>query len=103
MGAARSGVDRLSERSRAVAWRPQGGGARSRGVRHGRSRRRQGGEGLLGAGPRRGGGGGAVGRGVGAGGRGEKVWRVAAHEGAAASARELAPFAKVIVEPFGDI
>jgi agmatine deiminase len=28
---------------------------------------------------------------------------VAAHEGAAETARELAPFAKVIVEPFGDI
>ena len=38
-----------------------------------------------------------------AGGRGEKVWLVAAHEGAADSARKLAPFAEVIVEPFGDI
>jgi agmatine deiminase len=38
-----------------------------------------------------------------AGGRGEKVWLVAAHEDAAAAARGLAPFAKVIVEPFGDI
>jgi agmatine deiminase len=38
-----------------------------------------------------------------ANGRGEKVWLVAAHDGAAASARELAPFAEVIVEPFGDI
>jgi len=38
-----------------------------------------------------------------AGGKGEKVWLVAAHDGAAASARELAPFAEVIVEPFGDI
>jgi agmatine deiminase len=38
-----------------------------------------------------------------AGGKGEKVWLVAAHEGAAESARELAPFAEVIVEPFGDI
>jgi agmatine deiminase len=38
-----------------------------------------------------------------ANGKGEKVWLVAAHEGAAASARELAPFAEVIVEPFGDI
>jgi agmatine deiminase len=38
-----------------------------------------------------------------AGGRGEKVWLVAAHEGAAKSARKLAPFAEVIVEPFGDI
>jgi agmatine deiminase len=36
-------------------------------------------------------------------GKGEKVWLVAAHEGAAESARELAPFAEVIVEPFGDI
>jgi agmatine deiminase len=36
-------------------------------------------------------------------GRGEQVWLVAAHEGAAESARELAPFAKVIVESFGDI
>jgi agmatine deiminase len=38
-----------------------------------------------------------------AGGRGEKVWLVAAHDGAADSARELCPFAEVIVEPFGDI
>ena len=38
-----------------------------------------------------------------AGGQGEKVWLVAAHEGAAESARKLAPFAEVIVEPFGDI
>ena len=38
-----------------------------------------------------------------AGGRGEKIWLVAAHEGAAESARELCPFAEVIVEPFGDI
>ena len=37
------------------------------------------------------------------GGRGEKVRLVAAHEGAAESARKLAPFAEVIVEPFGDI
>ena len=36
-------------------------------------------------------------------GRGEKVWLVAAHDGAAQSARQLAPFAEVIVEPFGDI
>jgi agmatine deiminase len=36
-------------------------------------------------------------------GRGEKVWLVASHEDAAAAARELAPFAPVIVEPFGDI
>ena len=38
-----------------------------------------------------------------AGGKGEKVWLVAAHEGAAESARKLAPFAEVVVEPFGDI
>ena len=38
-----------------------------------------------------------------AGGKGEKVWLVAAHEGAGARARELCPFAEVIVEPFGDI
>ena len=38
-----------------------------------------------------------------AGGKGEKVWLVAAHDGAAQTASELAPFAEVIVEPFGDI
>ncbi len=38
-----------------------------------------------------------------ANGRGEKVWLVAAHEGAAESAHKLAPFAKVVVESFGDI
>ena len=38
-----------------------------------------------------------------AGGRGETVRLVTAHEGAAESARALAPFAEVIVEPFGDI
>ena len=38
-----------------------------------------------------------------AGGRGEKVILVAAHEDAAAAASELAPFAEVIVEKFGDI
>ncbi|WP_309663110.1 agmatine deiminase family protein [Sphingomonas sp.] len=38
-----------------------------------------------------------------AGGQGEAVWLVAAHDEAAAAARDLAPFAKVIVEPFGDI
>lgn len=38
-----------------------------------------------------------------AGGKGEKVRLVAAHEGAAESARQLAPFAEVIVEKFGDI
>jgi agmatine deiminase len=37
------------------------------------------------------------------GGRGEQVWLVASHEDAAAVARRLAPFSKVIVEPFGDI
>ena len=38
-----------------------------------------------------------------AGGQGEQVWLVAAHEDAAAKALELAPFAKVIVQKFGDI
>ena len=38
-----------------------------------------------------------------AGGKGEKVRLVAAHEGAAETARRLAPFAEVLVEPFGDI
>ena len=38
-----------------------------------------------------------------AGGKGEQVWLVAAHEGAAETARELCPFARVIAEPFGDI
>jgi agmatine deiminase len=38
-----------------------------------------------------------------ASGKGEQVRLVAAHEGAAESARRLAPFAEVIVEPFGDI
>jgi agmatine deiminase len=36
-------------------------------------------------------------------GAGEAVWLVAADETTAAVARQLAPFAKVIVEPFGDI
>ena len=36
-------------------------------------------------------------------GAGEEVWLVVAHQAAAAEARRLAPFAKVIVEPFGDI
>jgi agmatine deiminase len=36
-------------------------------------------------------------------GKGERVRLVAAHEGAAETARTLAPFAEVIVEPFGDI
>jgi agmatine deiminase len=38
-----------------------------------------------------------------ASGKGEIVRLVAAHDGAAESARKLAPFADVIVEPFGDI
>ena len=38
-----------------------------------------------------------------AGGRGEQVRLVAAHEGAGESARRLAPFAEVVVQPFGDI
>jgi agmatine deiminase len=38
-----------------------------------------------------------------AGGVGETVRLVAANEGAADSARKLAPFAEVILEPFGDI
>jgi agmatine deiminase len=38
-----------------------------------------------------------------AGGRGERAWLVASHEDAAAAARELAPFATVVVESFGDI
>jgi agmatine deiminase len=38
-----------------------------------------------------------------AGGRGEKVWLIAANDGAAESARQLAPFADVITESFGDI
>ena len=38
-----------------------------------------------------------------AGGKGETVRLAAAHEGAAESARKLAPFAEVVVQPFGDI
>ncbi len=38
-----------------------------------------------------------------AGGKGEQVILVAAHADAAAKARELAPFATVVEEPFGDI
>ena len=38
-----------------------------------------------------------------AGGKGEQVWLVAADDVAATEARRLAPFAKIIVEPFGDI
>jgi len=40
---------------------------------------------------------------VAAEGKGEQVWLIAADDTAAAEARRLAPFAKVIVEPFGDI
>ena len=36
-------------------------------------------------------------------GTGEEIWLVAADETAAAEARRLAPFPKVILEPFGDI
>ena len=36
-------------------------------------------------------------------GKGEEVWLVAADETAGAEARRLAPFARVILEPFGDI
>jgi agmatine deiminase len=36
-------------------------------------------------------------------GLGEQIWLVAAHDGAAETARRLCPFAKVIVEQFGDI
>lgn len=45
----------------------------------------------------------AFGRAIHADGRGEEVRLVAADETAAANARRLAPFATVIVEPFGDI
>ena len=45
----------------------------------------------------------AFARAVHAGGKGEIVRLVAADEEAAATARKLAPFAEVIVEPFGDI
>src|SRR5215212_8618452 len=45
----------------------------------------------------------AFARAVHAAGKGEQVRLVAAHEGAASAARELCPFAQVIVEPFGDI
>ena len=38
-----------------------------------------------------------------AGGKGETVWLVASHEDAAATAGQLAPFASLVVEPFGDI
>ena len=45
----------------------------------------------------------AFARAVHAGGKGEIVRLVAADEAAAAAARTLAPFAEVIIEPFGDI
>lgn len=38
-----------------------------------------------------------------AGGKGERVILVAAHDDAGAAARALAPFAEIVVEPFGDI
>jgi agmatine deiminase len=38
-----------------------------------------------------------------AGGKGEDVWLVASHADSAAAARALCPFARVIIEPFGDI
>jgi agmatine deiminase len=42
-------------------------------------------------------------RAIHAGGKGEAVWLVAADEAAAITARTIAPFARVIVEPFGDV
>ena len=42
-------------------------------------------------------------RAIHAGGKGEAVWLVAADEAAATVARKLAPFARVILEPFGDV
>src|SRR6187551_674788 len=45
----------------------------------------------------------AFARAVHADGKGEAVWLVAANDEAAARARDLAPFARAIVEPFGDI
>lgn len=45
----------------------------------------------------------ALARALHADGRGEAIWLVTSTEQAAAVARELAPFATVIVEPFGDI
>ena len=42
-------------------------------------------------------------RAIHANGKGEAVWLVAADEAAASVARKLAPFARVILEPFGDI
>ena len=45
----------------------------------------------------------AFARAVHAGGKGEQVRLIAAHEGAAGSAQQLAPFAEVVVEKFGDV
>jgi agmatine deiminase len=45
----------------------------------------------------------AFARAIHAEGKGEAVWLVVADENAAAAARELAPFARAIVEPFGDV
>src|SRR3954466_15650413 len=45
----------------------------------------------------------AFARAVHAEGQGEKVRLVGAHEDAAATARSLAPFAEIVIEPFGDI
>ena len=45
----------------------------------------------------------AFARAVHADGAGEQVWLVAADDAAAAEARRVAPFARVIVERFGDI
>jgi len=45
----------------------------------------------------------AFARAIDAEGKGEAVWLVAADEAAATVARKLAPFARVILEPFGDI
>ena len=45
----------------------------------------------------------AFARAVHAGGKGEQVRLIAAHEGAAGSAQQLAPSAEVVVEKFGDV
>jgi agmatine deiminase len=45
----------------------------------------------------------AFARAIRANGKGEEVWLVASHDGAAEAARALAPFARIVVEPFGDI
>ena len=42
-------------------------------------------------------------RAIHAGGAGEEIWLVAADQPSAAIARQIAPFATVIVEPFGDV